>query len=451
MSAWPNRRHAWFAVGVLTLANTLSFADRQVTALLLEPIKSDLKLSDTRMSLLHGLGFVALYALVSLPVARLADLFNRRTVVAVAVLTLSFTTALCSVARSFTSLLTARIGVGASEGAFGPAAQSILSDYLPPQRLALALGFFSAGVYVGGGVALLLGGWLYSFASSLGAVTLPFAGSLYGWRLVLTTLCIPGCFVTLLCLSIHEPARRQGYFPLPSTRVDMSLAAVWQQLLRQKRVYGGVLCGFCLMIMVGAGTSTWIPAFFVRRHHWTLMEIGFRYGTIVLVSGSAGVLCGGLCAATLRQRGLIDANLRVCLFGFTALIPFSVAYPLVSNGWSALWLLAGYNFFAGLPFGGGYAAILEITPNRMRAQVMALFALLVNCVGQGAGPTIIALLTDYVFRDDRALAKSLALTALIVSPLAAACLWYGRTHYRSASAAVATTTPASSQRPIERR
>ncbi len=427
---WPERRYAWFAVGALSLANTLSFADRQVMALLLEPIKTDLGLSDTQMSLLSGLGFVILYVAVSLPVARLADIRSRRVVVATALLTLSFMTALCAVARNFTALLTARVGIGASEGALVPAAQSILSDYLPPRRLPLALGVFASGVYIGGGAALLLGGWLYALVAPPGIVPLAAVGGLHGWRLVVASLCVPGVVLSLLCAAIREPPRRQHDSAVPVLHNDASFAALRQQLANEFRVYGGVVLGFSLMIMVGAGTSAWIPAFFVRTHHWTLAQVGSRYGTVVLLSGIAGVLCGGYCAGAWRRRGSAAANLGVSLIGFVAVIPFAVSYPLVADPWTALWLIAGFNFFGGFPFGGGYAALLEITPNRMRAQVAALFAMLINLIGQGGGPTVVALFTDYLFKDERALASSLALIALLGTPPAAAALWWGRRGYK---------------------
>lgn len=435
---WPSPRHAWYAVAIVSLANTVSFADRQVFALLLQPIKADLALSDTRLSLLQGLGFVALYATVSLPAARCADLWDRTRVIVAAVMVLSCMTALCATARNFFSLFAARLGVGAAEGALNPAAQSLLSDYLPPQRLPVALSFHATGVYVGGGFALLLGGWLYSVAGTLHSVSIPLVGLQQGWRLVLLCLCLPGLLFGLLCATIREPARQ--HIAAPQSGCDVSLNALWQQLLRQRKVYIGVTVGFCLMIVVGAGTSAWIPTFFVRCHHWTLQQVGLRYGTTVLVAGTAGVLCGGYLAATLRRRGFLAANLSIGLTGFLALIPFAIAYPLVSDPWTALGLVAGYNFFAGFPFGGGYAALLEITPNRMRAQVVALFALFANVVGQGGGPTLVAVLTDYLFRDDGALSKSLALLALVASPLAAAFLWYGRRHYRAAQLTALSST-----------
>jgi MFS family permease len=133
----------------------------------------------------------------------------------------------------------------------------------------------------------------------------------------------------------------------------------------------------------------------------------------------------------------VDANVRASLLGFVTLVPFAVTYPLVSDPFLAVALVAGYNFFAGFPFGGGYAAIQEITPGRMRGQVAAIFALLVNIIGQGLGPTLVALFTNYLFQDERALQKSLALIAALAMPVAVALLWSAVRPYRAAIAAVA--------------
>jgi len=190
--------------------------------------------------------------------------------------------------------------------------------------------------------------------------------------------------------------------------------------------------GFCLMILVGAGTGAWIPTFFVRRFGWSLAEVGTYYGSAVLVFGTAGAWCGGWFAQSLRRRGVVDANIRASLLGFALLVPFAVAYPLVADPRLAVALVAGFNFFAGFPFGGGYAALQELTPGRMRGQVAAIFTLLVNVIAQGLGPTLVALFTNYLFEDEQALPKSLALTAAVVMPVGITVLWSAARHYRVA-------------------
>lgn len=426
--AWPSRRYAWYVAGVFTLANTLAFSDRQLFALLLQPIERELHLSDFRASLLHGFAFILLYVAVSIPVARVADAWNRRSVVAAAALTWSVMAALCASARSYAALFAARVGVGAGEGGLSPAAQSMLADCFRPQELPAALSLYATGVYLGGGAALVLGGWLYAVLGPLAPVPIPLLGALHGWRLVMLALSLPGALAAIVCATLREPPRRQAGEDTAGRWCPMPWSALRRQFVLRRQAYCGIFLGYGIMIMVGAGTSAWIPTFFARRYHWPLPQVGARYGAVVLVCGVAGALCGGFLAAALRKRHIEGANLRVALAGFVLLTPFAVLYPLVADAGVALALVGGYNFFAAMPFGGGYAALQELTPNRMRAQVLAAFLLLVNLLGQGFGPTLIALCTDYGFGDEMALPKSLALIAAIGSPLAAACLWYARRH-----------------------
>ncbi len=426
-------RYAWYVAGLFTLANALSFSDRQVFALLLQPIKVDLHLTDVGVSLLHGLAFVVLYAVIAIPVARLADVWSRRKVVAAAVLTWSLMMTLCSVARRYSALFAARVGVGAGEGGLSPAAQSMLADYFPTEQLPAALALYATGVYVGSGVALAAAGWLYGALGHFGSVSLPMIGPLHAWRVVMLAFAIPGLPIFLACAMLRDPARRRAPSAVAGAQPrSTALVDLWRQFKRWRRAYCGICLGYCIMVMVGAGTSAWIPTFFVRRYHWSLDQVGTRYGTIVFVCGVTGALCGGFLAAGLRRAGIATSNLITALAGFLLLIPFAVSYPLVSDPWLALWLVGGYNFFAAFPFGGGYAAVQEITPCHMRAQVVAVFLLLLNLLGQGLGPTLIAFCTDYVFADEMALQKSLALIALVASPLAVALLWYGRKDYTRA-------------------
>ena len=153
---WPAASRAWWVAIVLMLANTLAFVDRQALALLVQPIKHDLGISDTAISLLYGLSFTLFYIAVGLPIARLADRSNRRNIVALAIFVWSVATSLCGLARSFGMLFAARIGVGAGEGGLTPAAYSLLADCFPKERLPLAMAIYQIGIYLGNASALVI-------------------------------------------------------------------------------------------------------------------------------------------------------------------------------------------------------------------------------------------------------------------------------------------------------
>lgn len=427
---WPAPRQAWFAAIMLAAANTLAFVDRQALALLVQPIKEDLQVSDTAMSLLYGLSFTMFYVLVGIPVARLADRANRRNIVAAAIFIWSLATALCGVARSFGALFVARIGVGAGEGGLSPAAYSILSDYFPKEKLPAAMGVYQMGIYVGGAAALLLGGLLASVVPPSSIVAVPLIGAVKGWHLVFLMLGIPGLILSGLMLLVREPARmgEGGRQPSPPfSQVVAHIGRHWQ-------AYVGISCGFALMILVGNATGAWIPAFLERKFGLTTAEIGGLYGSITAVCGVSGTLIGGFVATALRRRGIARGNLYAALFGFTSLIPVTVLFPQMPTATLSLALIGAMNFLAGFNFGGGLAALQEITPNRMRASVSAGYMLMVNLIGAAGGPFAIALVTDYWYGDPQSLPDAITLVCAIASPLSVAALLLGLKGYGRAIA-----------------
>lgn len=422
---WPSPKRAWFAAGMLAAANTLAFVDRQALALLVQPIKEDLQASDTAMSLLYGLSFTMFYVLVGIPVARLADRANRRNIVAAAVFIWSIATALCGLARSFGTLFVARIGVGAGEGGLSPAAYSILADYFPKERLPAAMGVYQMGIYVGGASALVLGGFMASVVPPGSVVILPLIGAVKGWHLVFLMLGIPGVLLSGAMLLVREP-QRMG---LAGTHKSPPFSELAAHVLRHWQAYLGISCGFALMILVGNATGAWIPAFLERKYGLTTAQIGGIYGTITAICGVSGTLAGGFAAAALRRRGFERANLLVALFGFTALVPVTTLFPQASTATLSLTLIGAMNFLAGFNFGGGLAALQEITPNRMRASVSAGYMLMVNMLGAAGGPFAIALVTDYWYGDPAALPNAITIVCAVASPLSIAALLLGLRGY----------------------
>jgi MFS family permease len=420
-TAWPPARTAWFVTLILMLANTLAFVDRQALALLVQPIKQDLNVSDTAMSLLYGLSFTLFYVGIGIPVARLADRSNRRNIIAASILLWSLATMACGIARSFAALFAARIWVGAGEAGFSPSAYSLLADYFPRDRLAAAIGVYQMGTYLGGALALLAGGLIAGLVPPSGWIAVPLLGMLKGWHVVFLALGIPGLLLAAVVLLIREPTRHG-----PTANMGaVPFSALLSHVGSRKLAYFGVGLGFALMILVGNGTGAWIPAFFVRKFGWTIAEIGMRYGLVVLLCGSAGALLGGLCASWFERRGYLRGNLSVSLLGFVALVPLTITFPLVASAGLALGLIGAMNFFAGFNLGGGLATLLDLTPNRMRALVSAGYVLLINLIGGALGPTIVALITDYGFADPQRLPEALALTCAFFSPLSVIFLLIG--------------------------
>lgn len=418
---WPSAGRAWSIAIILMLANTLAFVDRQALALLVQPIKQDLHISDTAISLLYGLSFTLFYVAVGLPIARIADRSNRRNIVAGAIFVWSVATSLCGLARSFTTLFMARVGVGAGEGGLTPAAYSLLSDTFPKERLPIAMGVYQMGLYLGSAAALVIGGLISTVIPPSSTVILPVLGAMKGWQLVFFLLGIPGIALAALTLTIREPLRR-GVAP---TQASVPLSQFFAHVGAHRKAYIGIMLGFALMILVGNGTAVWIPAFFERRFGWTTAEVGKLYGPVVFFCGMSGALAGGLFASWLRKRGAARANLQASLAGFVILIPITIAFPLMPTPALALTLIGLMNFFAGFNFGGGLAALQEMTPNRMRALMSAAYMLTINLIGAALGPTAIALVTDYWFHNPNDLHLAISLVCAVASPLSVVMLWIG--------------------------
>ena len=325
------------------------------------------------MSLLMGLSFALFYTLCGIPLGRMADNRSRRGLILFGVLVWSAMTAACGLARSYWQFLTFRVGVGVGEAALSPAAYSLIADSFPRERRATAISVYSMGIYLGSGLAFLLGGLVIKFASAQGDVHLPLFGEVRPWQLIFLILGAAGVLFCLLLLAIREPARRGV-----GAGVAVPLGEVGAYLRANRKT---VLChnfGFACLSFAGYGSGAWVPTFFVRTHGWDAGHVGVVYGSIVAVFGCLGIVFGGRLADYWAKRGRSDANMRVGLLAAWAVIPFTLVYPLLDNANWAAALMAPTVFFLSMPFGVAPAAIQEIMPNSMRGQASAIYLFVVT-------------------------------------------------------------------------
>ncbi len=424
-SDWPEPRRAWTVVAILLLANAVSFVDRQVINLLTEALKQDLRISDTQIGLLQGVAFGVFYTLMGLPLGRLSDRWNRRNVIVLGAAVWSCMTAACGLARNFTQLFWARVGVGVGEAALSPAAMSLLSDYFPPERRALPLSFYMTGTSLGSGVALLVGGGVVGLVGSSVGLHLPLIGEVRPWQAAFLAVGLPSLLLVPLLGAIREPLRRgraEGAELLHSFQAGVRY--VWQR----RGFYLGHHLGLALLAVYTFGIAAWTPALLIRLFGWAPAEVGAAYGLITLGCGVPGVLAGGACAGWLRRRGHADANWRVLLAGAAALLPCAVLAPLAGSATWVLALLCPVTFLTTFPLGVAAAALQEATPNELRAQVTATYLFILNLIGLGLGPVGVGLLTDRWFADPLALGRSMATLSALAGPLAIASLWVGWRH-----------------------
>lgn len=420
------RFYAWYVVGILTLAYTLSFIDRQILNLLVDPIRQDLQISDTQISLLQGFAFAIFYSVLGVPIARLADRKNRRNIIAAGICLWCVMTAACGLAKNFFQLFIARIGVGVGEAALSPPAYSIIADYFPPQRLARATGTYSMGVYSGAGIAMLVGGGAIDAIGHIDYSAVPLLSSLRPWQLIFLVVGLPGLLVAALMFTIKEPPRRRTQNEAHKTDA-VPIREVLRFLRTESRTIASIFIGFSFLGIVMIGFLSWTPTFFIRLHGWSAADVGFNYGWILLLCGTSGAVSGGWIADWIHSRGVNNAPIKTAMLVSTLAIPCAVAMPLVESEILALTLLAPTTFLLSSPVGLSAAAIQTLAPSAMRAQITALYLLVVALMGTGFGPMAVALCTDFIFGYDQAVGYSLALTAAVLIPLGVACLYLGLT------------------------
>lgn len=411
----------WYAVGVLLLAYTFSFADRQILSLMVEPIKRDLGLSDTQVSLLHGLAFGIFYTLVGLPIGRLVDNGNRRNIIVAGSAVWSLMTACCGVAGGFWSLFLCRMGVGVGEATLSPSAYSIISDYFHRGQRALALSIYSFGVPLGIGSAFMLGGLIVDLVANSAPIALPFFGLIHPWQIAFIILGLSGLIVPVLLMTLREPARVDR---ISADSVPIAQVVRFAKSNRLTLVL--LMVGMGMLGISSSAILTWMPTLLIRKFEWTAGQIGLVYGLVIIVFGSLGLFIGGWLADRWTQRGMKDAPVRTILYCGLIAAPFCIAAPLMPNAALIITCLIPISIVMTLPQGVASAAFQAITPNEMRGQISAVFLFVINLMGFGFGPTSIALITDYVLRNEARIGTSITLVVVIALPLAllmmAACL-----------------------------
>lgn len=417
--------YPWYIVSLCMLAYVFSFIDRQVISLLIGPIKADLGISDTQFSLLHGLAFAMLYAVAGIPIARLADTRSRPAIIAVGIFVWSLATAACGLARNFAQLFLARMMVGVGEAALSPAAYSMITDAFPKSRLGLALGVYSSGSFLGGGLALMIGGAAIAWIEQWNLRELPLLGALQPWQLTFFLVGLPGIAVAALFIITVKDPPRVGLPGNNSVARGFSISQVLAYVREHSGAFAAHYLGFGLLAMSLFSLMNWAPAYLLRNYNMPIREVGLYLGLVVLLGNSAGVLASGWLTDRLTRAGYQDAPLRAGIIGGVGVALPAALFSQVSDFASTLALLAVAMFFASFPLATSAAALQLMAPNQMRAQVTALFFLAMNILGIAAGTTLVALCTDYLFADELLVGYSMSLVSTCSAVLGALVLACG--------------------------
>lgn len=378
----PTIAYKRYVLGLLAIVYVFNFMDRQILAILLEPIKQEMLLSDTQLGLLSGIVFALFYVTLGIPIARLADRRSRVNIISISIFLWSLMTALSGFATNFTQLLLARVGVGVGEAGCTPPSHSLISDYYAKEQRSSALGIYSLGMPIGGFLGILAGGWI---------------AQIYGWRAAFLVVGIPGLLLALLVkLTLREPERgsadgqQQAAATVPPVREVL-------RFLIQRKSFVHITLATSLLAFTGFASASWIPPFLIRSHGMGLGELGTALAVLTVIGGVAGTLGGGFLGDRLMKRDVrwsVWMPVIVMLIG----VPFSIAGLLVENRYLALglWLVPTLSYYVYV--GPVMALIQRLVGIRIRAMSVAIFFFCTNLIGMGCGPLVIGFLSDFTRR-----------------------------------------------------
>jgi len=396
----------WLMLALLFVVYVMNIVDRHIVNILLEPIKHDLSLSDTEAGFLAGFAFALFYTVMGVPIATMADRYNRARLIAACSALWSIMTAFTGAASSYAAMAVARMGVGVGEAGLTPSANSLIGDLFKPTDRGKAIGIYQSAVPVGTMLAGFLGGLLERAV---------------GWRLTFIILGIAGILLTVLFrIAFREPMRGQSD---EATSVPeksyYSVKETLSFLLRQKSCQY-FLPAFVLVGFVVSAVNTWTPAYFMRSHEMSLMHMAATIGMIGGIGGAIGMIGGGILSDRMARTN-VAAYMLIPAVAMLLTMPFFFGVYLTSSSWLAMGFLLVPMITATAIVVPVLALIQRLVKNNMRAVAVAIFLLVIHLLGMGFGPMAVGMISDFL--QPQYGADSLRLALLMVLPLNLLAIW----------------------------
>ncbi len=426
---YPKPLLAWAVVGVLIIAALIAYIDRQVVAIVVDQMKADLGVGDAQIGWLYGV-FAIFYAVAGLPIAWLSDRKSRKHIIAIGIFFWSLMTMACGLTKSFWLVFLARIGVGVGEATLTPATNSLIGDYFPRDKIALALSVVQAGPIMGSGIAFIIGGYVYGIVEQAEPLTLPFFGELAPWQQTFLYVGAPGLVIAFLFLLIREPVRRTTARPAQSAQSADAPAV--ETLLgfyrRNAKMMTFHHLGFLCFGLLGYAFVFWTVSYFVRVHGMNNAEASQIFGWIFLITGPLGPIWAALYADRLSRRGNKDANIVAPLVGGIIGVFSVLAIQFMPNPLWAFVLYAPALIFVNSPFAMAYASLTYVTPPELRARVAAVYMFMVS-FGMMLGPPIAGTFNEHIFPSDQGVRYSIMSVTVIFGVLGTIFLLLARRPY----------------------
>ncbi|ATE64698.1 MFS transporter [Rhizorhabdus dicambivorans] len=413
-----------YVLWMLLIINFLAFLDRQILNILAEPIKQELKLSDTQLGLLTGLAFAFLYTFLGLPIARLAERANRVGIIGISLAIWSAFTIACGFANSYAQLALARVGVGVGEAGCSPASHSLISDYVPREKRASALGFYSMGVPLGTMAGLAFGGLI---------------ADAYGWRVAIVVAGAPGILVAILARLTIRDTRRQHIADRGKASPPAPALGLAMRELTSKRAFWWAALAASSSAFLAYGHNAFYASFFLRNHAQGIAEIaatvsggslkasgflGIALGLILGLGGLIGSFLGGRMCDHFAKRDP-RANVLLPAGAFLVSLPFVLVAVFIPHTLVALLMLGPAILLKTFWYGPIFATVQNVVQPGTRATAAAILLGMMNLIGLGLGPVTVGIFSDAfagTLGPSEGLRWGLAVTAImgIVPP---ACLW----------------------------
>jgi len=372
----PSRGYLNYVLVMLAVVALFNYLDRMVLSMLLEPIKAELGFSDSQLGLLTGFAFAAFYATFGIPIARLADRKSRVTILSICMALWSAMTAACGMAQNFVHMLLARMGVGVGEAGCVPTSHSLLSDYVPPEKRAFALGIFQTGGAVGVMAGFIAAGWI---------------ADQYGWRWAFFLIGMPGVVIALISwLTLKDPPR--GNYMAEADIEPQPFREAVKALLGRK-TFVHVVIAYSVGLFGVYGINGWKPTFFVRVHEMSLTEVGWWVGITSGLGGVIGTFIGSVLATRFISR---DRRWEVWwpAWAYIISIPIFAFVFLTPNVTAAFAMVFVASFVTGSSIGPGMASVQTVAEPRQRATAVAFVMFTSALLGQGLGPFLIGYGSD---------------------------------------------------------
>jgi MFS family permease len=415
---WPGER--WLLLSVLFLIGLITMIDRNITAILLEPLKTEFHVSDTMLGLLSGFAFALFYSMMGLPLARIADRHDRKWLIIVSAAFWSLFTILCGTAQTFWQLLAFRMGVGASEAGSIPPSQSLIADYFPPKDRGKAMAIYMMGSGFAFIIALAGGGWI---------------AQTYGWRASLYACGAIGLPVVLLAMAVLTEPRRRMPADARADQVTETMGATLAALFG-KRAYAYLLVGLTLYFATAQGAVVFIPSFMIRNHGLTIVQTGMLVGAAATIASVMSTVFGGVLSDRLSRR---DAKWLSWVPAICALVAFPMFEVTVLAGplWLAITVYAIAVSATAASFPSLLTAIHAVCGTRRRAFAIAVAMGLSNLVGQSLGPFMTGAISDFFAASHgsaEGLRRGLAVVFLLYLPMGLILLSAGKYMSRDSEA-----------------